>query len=240
MKTFKFSEYRKSCRAVRGLLVAPLLGASLLLNSSAQDGNAPPVVASPTVAQAPPARLPQTKSQTSLSEYTRISDILKLVDAGVNADVIKTYVKNSAKVYNLTATDIVTLKERGVADDIISGMLQRDSELRTQGVQARQAAQLQQAAPPQPASDALMPVPQYAPQPTYVVQAPPAYPVYDYGYYYGSAWPYYYPSVSIGVGYVGGHYGYHGGYVGHGGGYVGHSGGYAGHGGGGGGHGSHR
>lgn len=46
------------------------------------------------------------------------ADILKLLDAGVSTDVIKTYIQTSTAGWNLTAADLVALKQRGVTDEI--------------------------------------------------------------------------------------------------------------------------
>jgi hypothetical protein len=51
------------------------------------------------------------------------ADILKMLDAGVSTDVIKTYIRTSPGGWNLGASDLITLKQRGVADDLTVELL---------------------------------------------------------------------------------------------------------------------
>jgi len=141
-----------------------------------------------------------------------VADIVKMVDAKVDAEVIKTYVKNSPTAYNPSATEIIALKDHGIGPEILTAMLQHGAEVRAQSLQAAQAA------PP------LYPgaVNPYAPAPGYDYSAQPAYPDYAYSYpvdsyaypgynygwcNYGYCWPYFWPSFYIG-GYP--YYGYGG------------------------------
>ena len=67
-----------------------------------------------------------------------VADIVKLADAKVDAQVIKTYIKNSPTAYNPNASEIIALKDRGVAPEILAAMLQRGAEVRAQGTQPSQ------------------------------------------------------------------------------------------------------
>jgi hypothetical protein len=174
-----------------------------------------------------------------------IADIAKMVDAKVDAEVIKTYVRNSPTAYNPSATEIIALKDRGVGPEILTAMLQRGAEVRVQSMQAAQAAwgaATQQANPG--AANPYAPAPDYgyATQPVYPNDAYSypvdsyAYPGYNYGYgNYGYGWPYFWPSLSFSFG----GYPYHGyggyrypyGYGGRGYGRYYGGGGYSGHGG---------
>src|ERR1017187_5252541 len=104
-----------------------------------------------------------------------IADIVKLADAKVDAEVIKTYINNSPTAYNPSATEIIALKDRGVGPDILTAMLQHGSEVRAQAMQAAQSGG--NTSVPQAAPGA---VNQYAPG--YDNGAQPAYPVYPYTY----------------------------------------------------------
>jgi hypothetical protein len=175
-----------------------------------------------------------------------VADIVKLVDAKVDAEVIKTYVRNSPTAYNPSATEIIALKDRGVGPEILTAMLQRGAEARAQSMRAAQAASGTVA--PQTYPGAANP---YAPAPAYDYTTQPvypnyaysypadsyAYPGYSYGNYdYGYSWPLFWPSFYFGGypyhGYGGRGYGhYYGGgsYSGHGGRavpFAGHSGGF--------------
>src|SRR5437870_3331806 len=48
-----------------------------------------------------------------------VADVLRLVEAKVDPEVIRTYIKNSATGFSLTASDIIALRERGVPDDLV-------------------------------------------------------------------------------------------------------------------------
>ena len=139
-----------------------------------------------------------------------VADIVKLVDAKVDAEVIKTYIKNSPTAYNPNATEIIALKDRGVAPEILAAILQHGAEVRAQGMQPGQVAANPVA--PQTGAGAVAP---YAPAydngaqpvyPNYGYSYPVSsyvYPSYDYanpGYSYGYSWPYCWPSLSFGFG----------------------------------------
>src|SRR6516164_1030360 len=74
-----------------------------------------------------------------------LRDILKMVDAKVDPNVIKAYIKNAPIAYNPTASEIIALKQHGVPDELIATVLERGGEVRTQFAQA--ATQSAPAAP---------------------------------------------------------------------------------------------
>ena len=159
-----------------------------------------------------------------------VTDIMKMVDAKVDAQVIKTYIKNSPTAYYPSANEIIALKDRGVGPEILTAMLQRGAEVRVQSMQAAQAAA--SASAPQTYPNGVTP---YAPAPDYGYTTQPAYPnyadsypayadtyaypAYSYGYSspyfncgfggYGCGYPYYcgWP----GFGFYGGGRGFYGG-----------------------------
>ena len=156
----------------------------------------------------PDANAPQTVPAPRYSPG--VADIVKLVDAKVDVEVVKTYIKNSPTAYNPNATEIIALKDRGIAPEILTVMLQRGAEVRAQGMQPGQVAANPAAPPGNPGA-----VAPYAP--AYDYGAQPAYPNYAYsdpvssyvspsydyaspGYNYGYGWPYYWPSLSFGFG----------------------------------------
>lgn len=191
-----------------------------------------------------------------------VKDVKKLMASGADPAVIKAFIQNWPTPYSVTADDILHLHQAGLPSEVLTAFINHAGEL---GARVPAAAAphhpLPSTAPANPpaAPDAAATVPMaptapmaptvgaappvadsYVVQPTYAVPTStyPAYPVYDYGYYY----PNYYPGISIGFGFgyaYRGHYGYgyHGGYGGHGRGFIVHGGGHGGHGGGFGGHG---
>lgn len=163
----------------------------------------------------PPAAVP-APAPINLSPGLR--DITKMLDAKVDASIIQAYIKNSPTLYNPTANEIIALKQRGVPDEIITSLLQRGAEVRSQlAANANAAPATAPMAPPaatQPAYGA-----------DYGVAVPYSYPVYpsyayDYPYLgYGAVYPYYsswwwntwYPWTCSP--FYGGYYGHH--FVGH-------------------------
>ncbi len=63
-----------------------------------------------------------------------VAEVVKLTQSGVGDDVVVAYVKNAQTPYNLSANDIITLKNYGVSSGVISAMLNRDQALRSQTV----------------------------------------------------------------------------------------------------------
>ena len=142
-----------------------------------------------------------------------MADVLKMANAKVDPSVIQAYVRNSAVAYNLSAGEIIALRDHGVSSDVLTAMIQRGGELRAQAMSAGQMV----AAPPVQTSYPA-PATAYAPAPAYSYSAQPdysaygyAYPVYSYSY---PAYSYSYPGYSCG--YLGCGYGYPG-YCGYGG-----------------------
>ena len=151
-----------------------------------------------------------------------VPQVLQLVQAKVGDNTIIAYIHNSGNSYNLTADQIIYLRQQGVSDNILNVML----------TQPKPASAPAPAAPtPDNSYQAQAPA-SYAPAPTttYVQSAPPStvyvvpnsQPYYYNNYYYSQPYYYpysYFPSVALSFGFGGSSY-YHGGYYGgyHGGG----------------------
>ena len=189
------------------------------------------------------AAAPASVSETRTVQLSSgVPEILKLGRAHVGDEVIIAFIMNSGRIYHLSASEILYLREQGVSDQVLTAMLSAGQNVAATSAQAAPQPVAQPALQPAPtgptavwANSSPQPAPaatQFAP--AYVEAAAPVYaqpsPVYAYpapyyGYY--DSWPYYwgYPSVSFGFGFGGGHYGgYHGGGY-HGGGYHGGGGG---------------
>jgi hypothetical protein len=65
--------------------------------------------------------------RVSLSHWA--IEIQKLVQAGVEERVITSYITNSAGMFNLSADQIIYLKNAGVSPRVLSVMIQHDQEL---------------------------------------------------------------------------------------------------------------
>ena len=188
MKTARRSEAWKW-----GLLAAGVLGVWVPVASGAINTVTPTAAASgqetPGVQNAPAAGL-----------SPGVADILKMVDAKVDPEVIKTYINNSPTAYNPSATEIIALKDRGVGSEILTAMMQHGAEVRAQSMRAAQAAgnpAAPGAANPYAPAYNNSPQPGYSPYSSTYPSASYVYPnyAYDYpGYYYGGynygySWP---------------------------------------------------
>jgi hypothetical protein len=139
-----------------------------------------------------------------------VPDVLNLTAAHIGDDVIVAFVEASGRIYNLSAAEIVYLREKGVSDRVLTTMLiQRP---KAKGTNAP-AAPSPWTRPPS-TTTAVQTTPAYAaPATTYVVQNPT--PVVYYNSYY-EPYPRYesflYPALSFAVGFGSGYYfgGYHG------------------------------
>ncbi len=122
----------KTQRTTHGVLGLILLTAALRL--AAEDVQ----VSKIAVTTAPPptlVRLTASKSEAAtaptadtprLSPWTR--EILKLAQAGIEEGVMFSFIENSG-TFNLGADQIIHLKSVGVSSDVITAMLQHDSDL---------------------------------------------------------------------------------------------------------------
>jgi len=98
----------------------------------------------------------------AMNNYSPLNEIAELTKAGVGDPVILTYIQNSATSYNLSAQDIIKLREQGVSSEVTSALIQRGTEM-------RQAAQ--EAANTSPAT-AVAAVPTYETAPVVEMPAP--------------------------------------------------------------------
>jgi hypothetical protein len=102
-----------------------------LYSGYSQSSPAPAAPATPPTAPAPnnpPAVLTITKPTGDMAE------VLKLTKAGVGEDVVVAFVKNSHTYFNLSANDILHLKDEGVSALVLSAMLTHDTSLRNEGM----------------------------------------------------------------------------------------------------------
>ena len=173
------------------LLSLLTLGRCGMLSTLAQD-------ASTGAAPTPAAQSTATNQPSSLS--SGVSEIVKMADAGVSADVIKVYVECSTTAYQLTDVDVVTLKKHNVPDEVVTLLLKRGAQARTAVAQARNEAVAHALSSRNMASGGLDPnsydyFQYYYLQPRALASAyARLYPYYGYypsfGYHYG---PYSYP-----------------------------------------------
>jgi hypothetical protein len=70
-------------------------------------------------------------SSTTLHTSPWVDEVERLTKAGVDEGVVLAYVINSAGTFNLTADQIVHLKNSGVSAQVVNAMIQHDPELIT-------------------------------------------------------------------------------------------------------------
>ncbi len=75
---------------------------------------------------------PASNASGTATTSTGVDEILKMMRAGVSAEVIKAYIEHSSTPYNLHATDIIALKEHGVPDDVTTALVKRSAALKMQ------------------------------------------------------------------------------------------------------------
>ena len=147
-----------------------------------------------------------------------VAAIVKLVQAKISDDTIIAYIKNSGNNYRLDAPQIIYLHQQGIADAVITAMLNQPKP----GI-----AEATVSMPTTPAPEPVASAAYEQPSVTYVESEPVTY--YDYEPYYYPVYSGYYWSYPVVVSYGWGGYRHNGGW--HGGGVV-RGGGFA-HGGGG-------
>jgi hypothetical protein len=204
----------------------------------------------------PPA--PPNANQPLTAWSAGMPEILKMLDAKVDPEVIKAYVKNSPYGYHPTASELIALRDRGASPDVLKALLEHGAP---SGAAMAPTTVTPPSTPAPVAPEGGYPAydysyPDYAAYPYYSYY--PTYPYY-YNYWWPSVsfawyWPWYWHSGrffnhgfvahgfdhgfrghTFGPGFHGGGGGFHGGFHG---GFVAHSGGFGGQGGGGfGGHG---
>ena len=112
-----------------------------------------------------------------------VAEILKMLDAKVNAQVILAYIQISTVLCNPNATELIALRDHGATTEMLTALLHHDDELRLSLAQAQST----DTAPPPPA-------PAYDETPVAPVPAYPSddseasYPPYPTTYYACACW----------------------------------------------------
>jgi hypothetical protein len=143
-------------------------------------------------AQTPPAPVAAAPRQAQAAIPASLSpgaaEVVRLATSGVGDEVVLAYIKNSQAAFNLSAEDVLYLKDIGLSSEVTSAMLNHDSALRGQ------AQQYAPAAAPAPApAPAAAPAPAPAPAPTVAAAPTPVYvtaPPPDVAYFYNDLAPY--------------------------------------------------
>jgi hypothetical protein len=103
------------------------LCASVLLKPSGALAAEPPP---------PDAQPPAAPGAGSSHLSANAGEVLRMAESGVGEQVVLAYVENNQAPFELSAADIIYLKDLGVSAPIIAAMVRRDTVLRQQGVQS--------------------------------------------------------------------------------------------------------
>lgn len=158
------------------LIILGTLASTTVARAATISPSSPPAITNHT-------RSPSTNYSKLIStnapqaRFSRgIADIVSMVEAKVDPEVILAYIRSSPIAYNPGAREIIALRALGVPDGIITALLEHGAELRAASSQAAQAP----AAPPgpPPAAPSAPPPSQY---PAYGAGYP-GYPLVNYSY----------------------------------------------------------
>jgi hypothetical protein len=207
---------RINAKSILALAVMVLCGetGSLVL---AQNSNPAPVTVNPAPVVVE-ATVPAAASEAPPVQLSAgVPEILKLRSARTSDDVIIGFINSSGRKYQLSASEILYLRDQGVSDQVLAAMLDSRPATATPQPTTTGATHVWANSSPQSQAAPANTTPQYAPAyvaPTTYVQPSPVYvyPAPSYGYYGGGPyWGFGFPALSFSFGF-GGHYGgYHGG-----------------------------
>lgn len=125
--------------------LAALQGWSVLAQNgpkanSPAESTTPQIASSPTIkpatAKAGPSDPAEPGAKNTAQQPIGTEEILKMLQAGVSKDVMKAYIETAPATFPLSATDLVTLKEHGVPDELTVALIKRGAELTAQANQA--------------------------------------------------------------------------------------------------------
>jgi hypothetical protein len=117
------------------LIGQPLLWASVQEEKAATPSAVVPPPASSETATTmpdPQSKKPEAQECSAATYSPSIQEMLKLADAKVSTDVLKSFVEHSTIGCQPSAAEIVALKEHGVADDVITALMNRGAQVQAQ------------------------------------------------------------------------------------------------------------
>ena len=156
-------------KIIRGGLVSLIVIS--LVSGCAHTQPPPPVAVDP-----PPGQVVSAAPEVGAPAVSPgAAEVIRLAQSGVTEEVLLAYVQNSTALFNLSADQILYLKDLGISSEVTTAMLNRDAVLRNQP-QVAQAAPPAVEEPPQPT------VPVEAPLTPQAVETAPPPPQVNYFY----------------------------------------------------------
>lgn len=101
---------------------------SWALTAAAQESSA---TANPPTTAVQQPQGPATNQPAGEPVSGGVGDIVRMADAGVSVEVIKTYVETSPTAFQPTEADIIALKKHNVPNEIATLLLKRGAQART-------------------------------------------------------------------------------------------------------------
>jgi hypothetical protein len=87
----------------------------------------------PSIPQPPADGQPQAVPSVPADLTPGANEVIRLSEAGSTEEVVLGYVNRSTAAFNLSADDILYLKDIGISSPVITAMLNRDHDLQSQG-----------------------------------------------------------------------------------------------------------
>src|SRR2546426_919761 len=84
-----------------------------------------------------------------------VADVVRLAQSGVGEDVLLAFIHSSTSYYNLSAENVLYLKDVGISSKVVTAMLTHDSGLRNQPQPPAPSAPVEP--PPPPPAEAAPP-----------------------------------------------------------------------------------
>jgi hypothetical protein len=146
----------------------------------------------------PPASVeqPPASPAATVSLSPGAAEVVRLSESGVGEDVITAYIQGSQSLFNLSADDILYLKDVGLTSPVVTAMLSHDTSLRNRQGQYKYDQKLyppsSPAQPSQLAPQAAVPAqpPVVAPAPEAVQPTAVSNPPEEVSYFYNDLSPY--------------------------------------------------
>ena len=157
--------------------------------SSATPAPVSDAPAAPTgKAEAVPAALEEKPLPSTVKASGPLAEVIKLAQAGVDDEVMLTYITNSTSTFGLTSDEIIYLNDIGVGDNVVTTIIEHDQAMKQYWANAAQAqaASNAPAAAPETNSDQAAAPPSYVNAP----QTEPQPEIVNNNYFYDTLSPY--------------------------------------------------
>jgi hypothetical protein len=113
----KNNRFLKMKHSMKFAFVTALLAMALVYSCAAQNSDAPD-------GSITPGALP-----SNIAPNSPLAQVIQLAQSGEDESVILSYINSASSAFNLTADQIIYLKDLGLPDDAVTAMIQRDQQL---------------------------------------------------------------------------------------------------------------